>query len=43
MNQKTINVINGFVHQDYKRTVSLAKFYRQITTGEGYGELNSQL
>ncbi len=39
MNQKTINVINGFVHQDYRHVVDLAHFYRQITTGQGYGQL----
>ena len=31
--------IEGYTHKDYNYTVDLAKFYSQIVTGEGYGEL----
>ena len=31
--------IEGYTHKDYNYTVDLSKFYSQIVTGEGYGEL----
>ena len=39
MNSKTVDVIQGYRHKDYDYNVALAHFYRQIVTGEGYGEL----
>ena len=39
MNNRTKKVIEGFTHKYYKHTVDLAKFYRQIATGEDYGDL----
>jgi hypothetical protein len=39
MNNKTKAVINGYTHKNYYYTCELARFYNQIVTGDGYGEL----
>jgi len=39
MNNKTKRVINGYTHKQYNEVTELSKFYTQIVTGKGYGEL----
>jgi hypothetical protein len=39
MNNKTKRVINGYTHKEYHEVTELNKFYTQIVTGKGYGEL----
>lgn len=39
MNEKVIQVIKGYRHKNYERTVQIADFAKKIVTGVGYGEL----
>jgi len=39
MNKRLEKVIGGYTHKDYCYTVDLAKFYRQVVTGEDQKEL----
>ena len=39
MESKLSRVIQGYTHQDYKHVIAKAKLYRQIVTGEDYGDL----
>lgn len=39
MNDKIYAVINGYCHKNYNLVCNLSHFYKQITTGEGYGDL----